>query len=311
MNFKGTSRIALVVLAAMTLQGCVAAAIPALAGAALVRTQTDGEDVSGDDAQGNGAAADTVAIPMPTQDAAEATIAPASAPTPEPELVAPPASLSAGNSDRIKAVIIGAAPPPSGEPTAATSPTKPLSGAFLQLITFAGDYVSANAPSGTLESAILKDPASLTPVREECTIYKPTILIDLDTETDGTGPITAPPNPALGQGLQSLRDKGVEIAWISERSAGQAGDIRLALKQSGIDPQARDTLLMMRYPGDRKQTRREELAKSACIIAIAGDSREDFDELYEYLVNPDAALALEELIGDGWFLVPSVLGEAE
>ena len=69
-------------------------------------------------------------------------------------------------------------------------------------------------------------------------------------------------------------------------------------------PESRDILLLMRYPGDRKQTRREDLARRACLLAIAGDEREDFDELYAYLVNPEAALRLENLIGDGWFLVP-------
>ncbi len=63
----------------------------------------------------------------------------------------------------------------------------------------------------------------------------------------------------------------------------------------------------MRYPGDRKQTRRDDLAKVSCVIAIAGDSRSDFNELFEYLVNPEAALALELLIGQGWFLIPPAL----
>jgi len=63
----------------------------------------------------------------------------------------------------------------------------------------------------------------------------------------------------------------------------------------------------MRYPGDRKQTRRDDLANVSCVIAIAGDSRTDFNELFEYLVKPEAALALELLIGQGWFLIPQAL----
>ena len=90
-----------------------------------------------------------------------------------------------------------------------------------------------------------------------------------------------------------------------------AGDLTAKLKSSGLDPDSADQLLLMRYPGDRKQTRRADLAKVSCIIAIAGDTRKDFDELFEYLVNPEAALALELLIGQGWFLIPPVIAQAE
>ena len=61
----------------------------------------------------------------------------------------------------------------------------------------------------------------------------------------------------------------------------------------------------MRYPEDRKQTRREDLAASSCLIAIAGDVRSDFDELFEYLINHEAAAMLDPLIGNGWFVIPA------
>jgi hypothetical protein len=39
-------------------------------------------------------------------------------------------------------------------------------------------------------------------------------------------------------------------------------------------------------------------------MAIAGDTKSDFDELFEYLKDPHAAEPLDELLGAGWFLTP-------
>ena len=42
------------------------------------------------------------------------------------------------------------------------------------------------------------------------------------------------------------------------------------------------------------------------VLAIAGDRKADFDEVFDYLRNPDGpvAIALEQFIGAGWFLAP-------
>ncbi|MEO0589045.1 MAG: hypothetical protein AAFZ11_00645 [Pseudomonadota bacterium] len=141
-----------------------------------------------------------------------------------------------------------------------------------------------------------------------CADAKPTVLIDLDPAGSLYAPNTALlPSKQLSDGLDQLRAQGVDVAWISAASAGYAGDIRAALNDSDLDPGSTDTLILMRYPGDRKQTRRLALATRSCLVAIAGDERADFDELYDHLKEPDAALALEKLISDGWFLIPSLV----
>ncbi len=66
---------------------------------------------------------------------------------------------------------------------------------------------------------------------------------------------------------------------------------------------------MMRRKDDRKQTRRKELGETHCVIAIAGDMRGDFDELFLFLKDPASAAPLERLIGAGWFLIPLPLQE--
>ena len=53
-----------------------------------------------------------------------------------------------------------------------------------------------------------------------------------------------------------------------------------------------------------KQTRRDDFARAYCVVAMAGDERADFDELFAYLRDPTAALPLEKLVGQGWFIVP-------
>ena len=44
---------------------------------------------------------------------------------------------------------------------------------------------------------------------------------------------------------------------------------------------------------------------------MAGDDRADFDELYDYLRDPDGAITLEKMFGNGWFLTPPPLVEAD
>jgi len=155
------------------------------------------------------------------------------------------------------------------------------------------------------QSAILAAPGSLSPLRTDCSIRPPAVVVDLDPGTDIFDPAIVPaPNPALSQMLASLRLQEVEVFWISELAAVKAGEVRRSLVESGMDAQGRDQLLLMRRVGDRKQTRRRELSETHCLIAIAGDNRGDFDELFLYLRDKSAAQPLEELIGAGWFLTP-------
>ncbi len=42
-------------------------------------------------------------------------------------------------------------------------------------------------------------------------------------------------------------------------------------------------------------------------MAIAGDSRRDFDEMFAYLRDPDALTAADPLLGTRCFLIPHPL----
>lgn len=258
---------------AAPLSGCVAAAIPVVAGGALVRTGTDGKDAK--------VSAETAAKASAARSPARST---RDLSRDDARLLAgsAPSSLSLSNAKRGYMVE-----------------------GFADFLSFARDTAAAVPDEAPRKSALLADPASLSGERKFCSQGPPVVLIELDPP-GGMLPVQPilQADRTLADRLEGLRQYGMEIAWISGQSAAHADAVREALTTAALDPESRDTLLLMRYPGDRKQTRREGLARRACLLAIAGDEREDFDELYAYLVNPEAALRLENLIGDGWFLVP-------
>lgn len=233
--------------------------------------------------------------PQPAASSAATNMAEA-APDPAPVAAAPAASLAARATPAVDT-----APAPTG-PTVRTLATGP----FASLINYATRQQSTSADER--RSAVLADRASLQPDRAQCGAGEPTVLIDLDPE----GEIFDPTNarraaPGLSSALAQLRASGVKVAWVSRNPQGQVGAIRTALNRSGLDLDNSDQLLLMRYPEDRKQTRREDLAAGSCLVAIAGDKRTDFDELFEYLLDPSAAATLDPLIGNGWFLIPQPL----
>ena len=132
------------------------------------------------------------------------------------------------------------------------------------------------------------------------------MIVDLDTETAPFAPGgTGVPAPGLAEGLARLREAGIVVLWVSQASANEVRKVADALLLSGLDPTGHDPLLLMRNAQDRKQTLRLEANLDVCVIAIAGDRRGDFDELFDYLRNPDAATGLEGMIGSGWFVAPA------
>jgi hypothetical protein len=53
---------------------------------------------------------------------------------------------------------------------------------------------------------------------------------------------------------------------------------------------------------------REDAQRDVCVIAIAGDRKGDFDELFDYLRDPASGESLDYLLGAGWFILPPPLG---
>jgi len=198
-----------------------------------------------------------------------------------------------------------------GAPYAAPPPSTLPAGAYTDFFAHASEQAALDPVAEPRGSAILAAPGSLQPETVECAIRPPAVLVDLDPAGGTRDFATLAPDPALAQGLQELRLEGLFVYWISEASAAQAGTLRKRLTETGLDPTTDDGLLLMRRAEDRKQLRREELSKTHCVVAILGDERSDFDELFDYLKNPAAASALDALIGNGWFLVPTLQDSKE
>ena len=327
-----SARAILALLAASPLlSGCIAAAaLPVLAAGGVVKTRID------DEPSQTGTSGPRVAIPA---DQAQAT----SASTSVPPSSATVSDYAFADGSRVTVTNAISTPTPVQTPSAAaaaaTTPSAPnpvavVRGSIADFIEAPGAIAASPAPArspigtGTYaafadyaatqaaipaigserQSALLVDAGSMQAKTRTCSIHPPAVLIDVDPAGSTFDSAGAPVADADFAGrLASLRTDGVTIGWVSARTADRAGDLRRVLRSSGLDPAGRDELVLLRFPEERKQTRRDDFAKAYCVVALAGDERADFDELYSYLRDPARAQPLDSLIGKGWFLVPSPL----
>ena len=288
------------------MSGCVAVAVPIVAGAAIA----GGKDVVGN----RGKPGKMAGAAQPPHEAPDAEIA--NTPTiSQSEMAALPSPSVTGpglrHDDGETALVLTdlaqlPAPESSGMSTVRSS---------ARLDRFTRYVLEQARPlaqilSGETQqmSALLAAPGTLNAERVACTASAPAVLIDLDPGKGTFDPLATPPHsPALTAALGQLREHGVAVVWISNLSENFSDSIRGSLMQSGLDPSGKDSILLMRHLDERKQTRREEIATSHCLIAILGDQRTDFDELYMYLRDPGTAQALEPLIDNGWFIDEGML----
>ncbi len=272
------------------LQGCLAAAVPVVAGGMLASRDAiieGGEGDAGTDAASASTAAapetgDTAQSARATEPGMPVEVAPAS--------VTPAAPAAAAS----KAPEIAASRPASG----GTAPSS-----FSDLASYALTQVADPAKPAT--SALLANPGALDGRRKACSDTPPVVLIDLDPAGRMLAlDQTMRGKAGLARTLADLRRSGISIAWISQRLTVDTDQIRVKLAEAGLDLLGEDILLLMPSLQDTKQQRRRSLGEEFCLLAIAGDTRSDFDELFDYLKNPDAAIRLNTLRGAGWFLTP-------
>ena len=251
---------------AFALQGCVlaAAAVPVLAGGALVGSTAFGDRTRQAIAEGNEIDPESIAANSLAEYAA----------APQGLAFAPAAVL-------------------------------PRTGAYADLLVFTNRAIGEREEA---QSALLADPTMLQPERAPCEEDLPAVLIDLDP---GEGVMAldgeAMPSGELLGTLEEFRRQGIAIAWMTDREPTDASRIRNILLETGLDPTARDPLFVQRFPGETKQARRRALLETHCLIAIAGDDRRDFDDVYTYVLDQSSTAPLEPMIGAGWFLISTPL----
>tara|TARA_B100000678_G_scaffold14197_1_gene11217 strand:+ start:598 stop:1497 length:900 start_codon:yes stop_codon:yes gene_type:complete len=160
-------------------------------------------------------------------------------------------------------------------------------------------------------SAMLANPADLKPDRAECAFAQTAVLVDLDPGEEAA-PLDEDVAAAesLVRVLATLRAQEVAVLWLSRHTAVAAGAVRRMLLRTGLDPRGTDELYLVRYETESKATRRADAAKDYCVVAIVGDQKGDFDELFAFLKDEKAAFTLDPLIGEAWFIAPPPLSEA-
>ncbi|MCZ8368586.1 MAG: hypothetical protein O9293_01245 [Porphyrobacter sp.] len=282
---KRLAGLSLALLAAPLLSGCVAVAIPAVAGSTIVGKRV----VDGSENAATERVVASAAVPSPV-------------PSPQSEITQLPATIAPASAPAL--------PPPAAYP----DPASPLPSGqtnFARFVRYTQAAARQAAAGAELPSAVLSDPVAIDGKRRRCVSGEQLVaVIDLDPAGRVFAPLASPSKlTGLALGLAVLRQEGVEIAWLSDLSTTQSGSLRTALEQSGLDPRGQDIISLRREESDTKDQRRASLAAITCIIAIAGDERPDFDTRFKYLRNAEAGAGIEPLIGDGWFLIEPLLGK--
>lgn len=287
---------------ALWLPGCVAAVIPLAAGSLMASSSriNDGAGARPPLA----ARVEPVAAPGASLAQPESvfSVVPGALPAPSAGLAAETASseaLSAARaplpprtSDGLTVLRGSVLPPPTG------------SGFIVEgFLAHARDQAERDPALSPRESALLAEPGALRPQRMDCGNRPPAVILDLDPGKESFDPLApAASNPRLAEALAELRARDVTVFWTSHLGDGFADSLRSVLAQTGLDPQGQDRLLLLRSLDQRKHTRRTEIAQTHCVVAMLGDERADFDELFHYLRQPEAALQLDAMLGNGWFL---------
>ncbi|WP_373492203.1 hypothetical protein [Parasphingorhabdus sp.] len=151
------------------------------------------------------------------------------------------------------------------------------------------------------------------PETMECEGKPLAVVIDLDDSSspDWMEAETLYRQNGLVEVLKSLRTAEISVIWLSDKPVAAAQNLSAILEEAGFSNARSDDFLFLDRGGDdRKQVRRWDAARNYCIVAMAGDDRSDFDELYAYLRDPNGAIMLESMFNNGWFLTPPPLVEA-
>jgi hypothetical protein len=180
-----------------------------------------------------------------------------------------------------------------------------IKNAYVPFARYALEQAGRRDRGEMVRSAVLVEQVSLLkPDTIYCGNLPMAVLIDIDIAPGTPSEIEVEPQNGFGPLLQILRESGIRVMWTGDMTASAAAPILDALRK-GDDPALRDEdIVLLRDKNSRKQEQKWQLARSNCVIAIAGDRKADFDELYLYLRNPDYAIRLESFMGRGWFDLP-------
>lgn len=294
MNLRALSGTLALTLAATQLGGCVAAAlVPLAASGAVAKRSVDIDKERAGKKKvrpivtvGKGTATPPQIAPLPT--AVEPVLPKAAPSVPlEEASLSPPIPPSLAELDTVE--------------------TLAEDDGFEALARFV--ITASGTEAGKPRQSALIDQQSLVslPRMQTCSGERGALVIDLDPGEKPFDPADPPsPAPGLAEHLRKIRGTGTAVVWIATLPESASGDIGTILKATGLDPLGIDKTLLLRRGETRKQQALLRASQDWCVLAIAGDRKGDFDEVFDYLRNPNGpvALALEQHVGAGWFLVP-------
>lgn len=293
-------RAALVVASASLLTGgCVAAAIPAVAGSMIARNTVR------ESAQAEEAAAKA------TAQAAQRTVQSGS------DTVAGEATGS------VVPTTLKELPPPvtsGGEDAAMTLQ------AYQGLWTYLAAQAAKRKAGETVRSVVLAEGSTLdAPRYVPCGDHPIAVLIDVDENPaksadpdarwrrwhgDERDAIVA--TPGAVEGVEAARREGVTVIFTSARSPESATGVAAALERTGfgkVEP-GRTLFLRGATPADAN---RRSIAATHCVVALVGDALEDFSDLLPAMdagAMQTAAVTdtmIAPLWGAGWFMLPNAV----
>lgn len=291
--------------------GCVAAAVPVAVGGVIARGKLRDSDR-----------------------AAEATRAQT---PPKLKTRQGDAAVSEIKGRRAVRVMMDALPAPDGvvpessrpalaRPVAGTGAAAPSS---LQTYPALSNYLSVQAAARRrgepLRSVVLAPGATLdAPVYLPCEARPLAAVFDLDEDAEGSGDPDARWRRWVGDGTDSVvavpgaiegvaaaRREGVTVIFTSARAPSGAAGVAALLDRLGFGPQTPGETLMLRGAEGTGDAMRQAVAARYCVIALVGDSRGEFSDLFDRTGDTaQRPVAVTEtmvapLWGAGWFLLPN------
>lgn len=204
------------------------------------------------------------------------------------------------------------------------------------------DYVAAAARNRPRDSVVLAPGASLaSPSFVPCgdrplaAVFDvdETVLLNLGFEYDDashpdrayddkrfarwevSGADKVAPVPGAVTALRAMREAGVTVIFNTNRTAENAAGTEAAIVGAGLGPAKHGDNLYLRGDlgsGSGKDSRRADIARRYCVIAMGGDQFGDFTDLLNERSlgvtdrrRAGGSGAMANLWGNGWFLLPN------
>jgi 5'-nucleotidase (lipoprotein e(P4) family) len=131
---------------------------------------------------------------------------------------------------------------------------------------------------------------------------------------EATGAAMVDAVPGAVKALTAARKAGVEVIFISNRTAGSALATARALEGAGLGKAVPGETLLLKQDGTdgSKDARRAQVTAKYCVVALVGDQLGDFSDLFSAPGMTPAArraaassVQIEPLWGAGWFVLPN------